>query len=482
MRLEAALAAASDAYDFLGLEGIRTTSVTHGHDSITVEAESIEPRYPVCCLAQSLVSDGYRQRRRVINDTLHGGMAVAIMFRVRRAKCKCCGKKGMDEIVPHLHAKRHVTNRLYRFIAEECMRKTNSSVARMVHVSEGTTRAIVGEEIKRRLALRKVETPRVLGLDEKTMLRQFRAVIGNVEERTLIDILPDRDGSLEDYLADLPDKHRLEVLCIDMHPGYNRVARRYLPGVAVVADKFHVVRRANVAMDKVRWAIASQQEGRDRAALKRSKKIFSMRSRDLEGSAAEKVRGWCQRFPVLGEAYWAKERYYEMYEQDFTPAQAEAYFLNWMKHLPQSIAPVFKANCSIQPIWRPAVFGYFEHQFTSGYIEAVNRVIDDVQRAGRGYSFEAIRGKLLLSPELQKKTFRPKKPRKPRPSTGPDIVASRPHSWTLPRMGAFNARLGADLDLIQIHLETGSFWEGEDPVTYTPDGRMLVRISNHSLE
>lgn len=48
MRIEAALAAASDAYDFLGLGGIRTTSVEYGHDSITIEAESVEPRYLTC--------------------------------------------------------------------------------------------------------------------------------------------------------------------------------------------------------------------------------------------------------------------------------------------------------------------------------------------------------------------------------------------------------------------------------------------------
>lgn len=455
----------SETFDYLGLPGIKTTAIEDDADAVRVEAETTEPAFPLCCLTPDLIRDGYRQARRLINDTPHGGKPAAILFRVKRAKCRACGRKGIDEIVPHIHTERHMTDRLYELIATECMRKTNASVARAVHVSEGTCRAIVSDVIERRLKRRKVITPRVLGLDEKTIHRKFRAILGNVEERTLLDILPDRDGHLEDYLRDLPEKQRLEVLCIDMHPGYNRLARRYLPGVAVVADKFHVVRRANVAMDKIRWGIAKDQEGQDRAALKRSKKIFSMRARDLDGSAAEKVRRWCQRFPDLGAAYWAKERYYLMYEQGFTPAQAEAYYLHWTKSLPSSISGIFRANCSITPIWRPAVFGYFEHQFTSGYIEAVNRVIDDVHRAGRGYSFEVIRGKLLLSPELQKKTFRERKPRAAYKPTGPITTASRSPFAGAPRLEAVNARLGADLASIELSLALGELFPAEPPAT-----------------
>lgn len=438
-------------YDFLGLTGITTTSVAHGEDQIVVEAETATPVFPKCCLLQDLVRDGFRAKRRLINDTPHGGLPLAIMFLVRRAKCRGCGKKGIDETLPHIHPQRHMTNRLYRYIAKEGLRKTNASVARTLHVSEGTARSIIKGVIETQVDKRKIKTPRVLGLDEKTMLRKFRAVLGNVEERTLIDILPDRDGSLDDWLRDLPNKKAVEVLCIDMFTGYLRAARRFLPGVAVVADKFHVVRRANVAMDKVRIAVARDQTGQDRANLKRAKKIFSMRARDLEGEAEDKVRRWCQRFPELGAAYWAKERYYQMYEQDFTPAQAEAYFKAWMSNLRPEIAPIFKMNCGIQPIWRPAVFGYFEHRFTSGYVEAVNRVIDDIHRAGRGYSFEVIRGKLLLSPELQKKTFRR---RTPKPARDDGISYSRGMSSS----GGVNARLGASLDAIARELAMGTIF------------------------
>lgn len=54
------------------------------------------------------------------------------------------------------------------------------------------------------------------------------------------------------------------------------------------------------------------------------------------------------------------------------------------------------------------VLAYFEEPYTTGYVEAVNRVLDDLQRAGRGYSFEVIRAKLMLAERLEKRTFRGK--------------------------------------------------------------------------
>lgn len=46
--------------------------------------------------------------------------------------------------------------------------------------------------------------------------------------------------------------------------------------------------------------------------------------------------------------------------------------------------------------------GYWDHRATNALTEALNGVAKMMQRAGRGYSFEAIRAKMLYSPTLQK--------------------------------------------------------------------------------
>ena len=401
-------------HDLLHLEGIRTTAATEIDDTLHVEAETTSPSFPDCCgLFRDLVSDGARAKRRIINDTQVAGKPTVIMMKVRRAKCRHCGKKGIDETIPHVRAQRHMTERCFQFIAKRGLAHTNTSIGRLVGVSEGTARSVVHDYISDELAKLKRVTPRVLGLDEKKIVGAYRAVMGNLEMHSILDMLPDRDSSLENYLERLPDKEKVEVLVTDMYAPYHRLCRRYLPGVTHVTDRFHIVRRANVALDKVRAAVAASLEGRQRNDLRFAKRLFALRDRDMEGSARERMRRWCQLYPTLGEAYWAKERYFDMYEVCHTPAEAEIYYERWIRTLPASIAGAFRQYCSILPIWRGAVFSYFEHPYTTGYIESLNRVVDDLNRAGRGYSFEIIRGKMLLSPKAESLSFRPRS--KPEP-------------------------------------------------------------------
>lgn len=399
-----------ESQDFLGLPGIITTKVTETPETFEVECETVDPKFPWCCLVRDLVSFGTRSKRRIVNDTMHGGKAAVLLVKVKRARCRACQKKGIDEIIPHLHDGRHMTERLYDFVARQGLVQTNTSLGRLLHLSEGTVRSVVHDNISVQVAKLERKTPRVLGLDEKMIVGAYRAVLGNVEARTVLDMLPDRDWHLDAWLRDLQDKETIEVLCTDMHWPYAKFRAKYLPHAAHVVDKFHVLRRANLAVDKVRASIAQGLTGKDRTELRNAKKIFAMRSERIGDWAHDKIKQWSLRHPALGEAYWAKERYFEMYEVCHTPEEAAWYYDRWVKTLPASISAVFRKSCSIRGDWRAAVFSYFDHPFTTGYVEAVNRVIDDINRAGRGYSFEIIRGKMLLAPRLEKKSFRDRHP------------------------------------------------------------------------
>jgi len=265
--------------DFLNLPGIRTTHVVEDNETIIAEAETVEPQFPQCCLFPDLVANGNRQNRRMINDTPHSGKAVMIRLRIRRAKCRACGKKAIYEDPPHIRSKRHMTDRLWRFIAKEGIQpgQTHSAVGRRIHVSEGTARSVVHEFIDQRIGDINRATPRVLGIDEKKLIRQFRAVVGNIEERTILNLLPDRDEALRRYLDELPDKYRIEVVCIDQFDGYRKMARKLLPGRAIVCDKFHVVRKANQALDRIRAGVAANLRHEDKRAgarLRVSRKLF----------------------------------------------------------------------------------------------------------------------------------------------------------------------------------------------------------------
>ncbi|AOU97714.1 hypothetical protein BI364_07370 [Acidihalobacter yilgarnensis] len=47
--------------------------------------------------------------------------------------------------------------------------------------------------------------------------------------------------------------------------------------------------------------------------------------------------------------------------------------------------------------WHTEIFNYFDHPITNAYTESLNNLIRVMNRLGRGYSFEALRAKILFT-------------------------------------------------------------------------------------
>lgn len=52
--------------------------------------------------------------------------------------------------------------------------------------------------------------------------------------------------------------------------------------------------------------------------------------------------------------------------------------------------------------WEQEIFAYFDHRITNAYTESLKSLIRVMNRLGRGYSFEALRAKMLFTEGLAK--------------------------------------------------------------------------------
>ncbi|UEO01153.1 transposase [Acidiferrobacter thiooxydans] len=77
------------------------------------------------------------------------------------------------------------------------------------------------------------------------------------------------------------------------------------------------------------------------------------------------------------------------------------------------VAPAFADLVRAWEDWTPWIFGYFDHPVTDAYTESLNSLMRVMNRLGRGYSFEALRAKILFAEGVHKrKNSRPKFERK----------------------------------------------------------------------
>lgn len=110
------------------------------------------------------------------------------------------------------------------------------------------------------------ETPKWMGIDEIHLIRP-RCVISNIGNNTIVNMLPNRDKkTVVNYLYQLEGKREVQYVAMDMWTPYRDAVRTVLPDARIVIDKFHVVRMANDALEKVRKGLREQLTPKQRPA------------------------------------------------------------------------------------------------------------------------------------------------------------------------------------------------------------------------
>ena len=245
-----------------------------------------------------------------------------------------------------------------------------------------------------------METPKVLGIDEICLMKdeyhrkQPWAIIANGDENTVMEILRNRSKtSIMEFLQSLKDPSKVEVVTMDMWTGYRTAVNEVLPKALVVVDKFHVVKMANEQKDSARkYFYKSASHG-----LKKSKSLFLMRENTLTEKAIAYRDAWFEQYPKLKTAYELKESFYRIYDCSIR-LEAKRAFREWQRQIRKDTDfNGWRLMAATVKRHRKTIFNYFDVPYTNAFVEGLNSVIRSISDEGRGYDFEILRGKVLLS-------------------------------------------------------------------------------------
>jgi transposase len=439
--------------DFLNLPGLRTISaqVEGGQYHILAEG-SASPDRCSRCGHDALYAHGTRPQTYA--DIPHHGNISVIHVDRKRVRCRACGGITLQSL-PDMAEAHMMTRRLVARVERDGLQRTFSEVAREIGVHERTVRRIIADHTRWLEGQHRFETPRWLGLDEIHIIGRSRAVIANVEERCMVDMLPTRQKqAVGAYLQGMANRDRIELVCMDMWAPYRDVARELLPRAQVVVDKFHVVRMATAALETVRKRIRSDLSTKRRLRLKDDRFLLLRRARDLGPQQLDRIATWTEEFPDLGAAWNAKEGFCDIWDARLTPTQAKATYAAWASSLDPSASAAFRPLLTALRNWEAEAFAYFQHPVTNAYTEALNGVIRVVNRVGRGYSFEVLRAKILFAHGQH--TKRGVAILRERPEFGERVAgflgshdhSPHPPTWT-PAVTGFGVPLSVLADLIE---------------------------------
>lgn len=188
---------------------------------------------------------------------VHGKRVILWVVR-RRYSCRACGKTFRPSL-PDMVDDHRMTRRLYTHVEKESFNHPYAYVADTTGLNEKTIREIFRKKAEFLAAWHRFETPRCLGIDELYLNRRYRCILTNLEERTLVDLLPGRQqDAVTKRLMSMTERDKVEIVSMDMWKPYRRAVQAVLPQARIVVDKFHVVRMANEALEKVRKGLRKE--------------------------------------------------------------------------------------------------------------------------------------------------------------------------------------------------------------------------------
>lgn len=360
---------------------------------------------PNCCQKCGIVKlkrlQKFSKKRFTFMDIPVRNHRVGIHIERQRYRCLECGATFWEDL-PEMHTVHRATNRLVEFIRGESLKRTFTSIADDVGISEPVVRRIFKEHVAELEAKHIFEIPRWIGVDEKHILSTPRFIITNIEERSIIDILPKRTADvISAYFMKMKGKRNIEWVTMDMWSGYRSVVRKLIPDARIVVDKYHVLQEVNRALDQVRIAIGRTLTDSQKKRLMRSRFLLLKRKHRLTEEEVIKRDQWLSNFPILHDAYWLKEWFYDFWDCQ-SRKEAEEQFAIWEQLVPPSVAPYFEKISTSMHNWGEDIFNYFDCGLTNAYTESLNAVIGATNIKGRGYSFEALRAKILFHEGVHK--------------------------------------------------------------------------------
>jgi transposase len=152
----------------------------------------VELAEPTCCqacgAAEGRIVKFGKDDQAYRDVPIHGKRSTIWMIR-RRYKCHDCGSTFRPEL-KDMDDRRMMTKRLLKHIEVKARLGSNSDVARDVGVDEKTVRSIFMDYYKAKDAEYKLTVPRVLGVDELYLGKEYVAIFTNITERTVVEMLP----------------------------------------------------------------------------------------------------------------------------------------------------------------------------------------------------------------------------------------------------------------------------------------------------
>ena len=379
----------------LGLKDVIVKNVEETAESIHIEIEL--PRHPHKCPCCGNTTDRIHDyRKQIVKDSSAFGKQVYLHLRKRRYVCTQCGKRfhEFNSFLPRYYrsTQRKILNVIHSF------RETVSAA----HIAkENDISVSTAIRYFKLVQYGSYTLPRVLSLDEfkgNADGEKFQTIITDAEHHVVLDVFKNRKSSdLIQYFLRFPRKERLKVqyVVMDMSSLFYGVAKACFPNAKIVADRYHVVRQANWAMENVRKRVQKTLSVEWRKYFKRSRFLLNKNPEKLSPDEKDRLRVILGISSDLEYAYILKNSFAELMHSDNSTIGKQR-LSEWVYTAECARLKEFDACTKAVHNWSDEILNSFDCVYTNGFTEGCNNKIKVIKRVSFGVrNFDYFRNRIL---------------------------------------------------------------------------------------
>jgi len=383
----------------LKLQEFSVLNVKEEGETIVIEVEG-KCDY-ASCPSCGRSTDRIHQRNtppRRVEDLPIQGRKVILIVRKRRFICSACGKV-FTEVFDSIEPRARRTIRYERYLYKRGKDANFKELSLGEGIAYTTCRRLWYRVARREVEDHERPSVRKMGVDEFSRAKghKYDTVLTDLDRHKVVEVLKGRSKEpLKRYLENQETKPA--VFVVDMHKPYVSAIKEACPGSDIVIDKFHVIRKVNEALDRMRKIL--QRAYKKRGGRKRF--VYRIRWLLLKGrerltlEEKERLDYVLGRAPLLAKAYDLKETFRDLYKACENYEDGRGCIESWCNMCDTIKASSFKDVSTMVRRWIHPISLYFKYRVTNGYTEGVNNKIKTDKRMAYGYrNFENQRIRVL---------------------------------------------------------------------------------------
>ena len=244
------------------------------------------------------------------------------------------------------------------------------------------------------------ELPEVLSLDEfkgNSGGQKYNSIVDDPQNRKVIDILPNRyENDLIRYFSQFESRKNVKYFVCDMNPHFRQVGKICFKNAVVVADRYHVIRQAYWAMERVRKNEQNKLSASFRKYFKKSKYLLMKPIEKLTEEEANKLALMFEISPRLADAYRLKNEFLTVIRSK-SSEEGRKKLADWLFSVEVMDLPEFRDCTKAYHNWFKEILNSMDVPWSNGFIEGCNNKTKVLKRVCFGMrNFRNFRNRILF--------------------------------------------------------------------------------------